>query len=62
MSRKRKVETITKVVSNQECANHRQALSQMKRIKWDFNPKTRKQSRDSTGEVSVGKLNLNTMI
>ena len=45
MSRKRKVETITKVVSNQECANHRQALSQMKRIKWDFIPKTRNQQK-----------------
>ena len=43
MSRKRKVETITKVVSNQECQNSRQALSQMKRIKWDFQPKTRNQ-------------------
>jgi|TARA_B100000035_G_scaffold271757_1_gene246765 phosphate starvation-inducible PhoH-like protein len=45
MSRKRKVETITKVVSNQECANHRQALSQMKRIKWDFKAKTRNQQK-----------------
>ena len=34
MSRKRKVETITKVVSNQECSNHRQAMAQIKRIKW----------------------------
>jgi len=43
MSRKRKVETITKVVTNQECQNHRQALSQMKRIRWKFTPKTRNQ-------------------
>ena len=27
MSRKRKVETITKVVSNQECSNHRRKMS-----------------------------------
>ena len=36
MSRKRKVETITKVATNQECQNHRQAMSQLKRIKWDI--------------------------
>ena len=36
MARKPKVETITKVVTNQECANKRQALSQMKRIKWNI--------------------------
>ena len=45
MSRKRKVETITNVETKQECANHRQALSQMKRIKWDFIPKTRNQQK-----------------
>ena len=43
MNRKKRVETITKVVTNQECQNHRQALSQMKRIRWDFNPKSRSQ-------------------
>ncbi len=43
MSRKQKVQTITKVASNQECQNHRQALSQMKRIRWNFKPKTRNQ-------------------
>ena len=43
MSRKRKVETITKVVSNQECANHRQAMSQLRRIKWDIEFKNRNQ-------------------
>ena len=32
MNRKKRVETITKVVTNQECQNHRQALSQMKRL------------------------------
>ena len=36
MSRKRKVETITKVVSNQECSNHRQKMPQIKRIKWNI--------------------------
>ena len=43
MSRKLKVETITKVVSNQECANHRQAMSQLRRIKWDIEFKNRNQ-------------------
>ena len=43
MSRKRKVETITKVVSNQECANHRQAMSQLRRITWDIEFKNRNQ-------------------
>ena len=43
MSNKRKVNTITKVVSNQECSNHRQAMSQLKRIKWDIQFKNRNQ-------------------
>ena len=43
MSRKQKVQTITKVATNQDCSNHRQALSQMKRIRWNFTPKTRNQ-------------------
>ena len=43
MSRKQKVQTITKVANNQDCSNHRQALSQMKRIRWNFKPKTRNQ-------------------
>ena len=43
MSRKQKVQTITKVATNQDCSNHRQALSQMKRIRWNFKPKTRNQ-------------------
>jgi len=43
MSRKQKVNTITKVVSNQECSNHRQAMSQLKRIKWDIQFKNRNQ-------------------
>ena len=41
MSRKRKVETITKVATNQECQNHRQAMSQLKRIKWDIDFKNK---------------------
>ena len=45
MSRKAKVETITKVVSNQECQNKRQALSQMKRIKWDIDFKNNNQKK-----------------
>ena len=44
MSRKRKVETITKVVSNQECSNHRQAMSQLRRIKWEIDFKNHNQS------------------
>ena len=43
MSRKQKVQTIRKVATNQDCSNHRQALSQMKRIRWNFTPKTRNQ-------------------
>ena len=43
MVRKTKVETVTKVVSNQECQNKRQALSQMKRIKWNIEFKNRNQ-------------------
>ena len=43
MSNKRKVNTITKVVSNQECSNHRQAMSQLKRIKWDIQFKNKNQ-------------------
>ena len=43
MARKTKVETVTKVVSNQECQNKRQALSQMKRIKWNIEFKNRNQ-------------------
>jgi len=43
MSNKRKVNTITKVVSNQECSNHRQAMSQLKRIKWDVQFKNKNQ-------------------
>ena len=43
MSRKRKVETITKVVTNQECSNHRQAMSQIRRIKWDIEFKNHNQ-------------------
>ena len=43
MSRKQKVNTITKVVSNQECSNHRQAMSQLRRIKWDINFKNHNQ-------------------
>ena len=44
MSRKRKVETITKVVSNQECSNHRQAMAQIKRIKWNIEYKNKNQA------------------
>ena len=44
MSRKRKVETITKVVSNQECSNHRQAMAQIKRIKWNIEFKHKNQA------------------
>ena len=43
MSRKRKVETITKVVTNQECSNHRQSMSQIRRIKWDIEFKNHNQ-------------------
>jgi phosphate starvation-inducible PhoH-like protein len=43
MARKPKVETITKVVSNQDCQNKRQALSQMKRIKWNLEFKNKNQ-------------------
>ena len=39
MNRKKRVETITKVVNNKEFQNHRQALSQMKRIRLEFNHK-----------------------
>ena len=58
MNRKKRVETITKVVTNQECQNHRQALSQMKRIRWDFNPKSRSQQTfwdniDSNGALPL---------
>ena len=45
MSRKPKVETITKVVSNQDCQNKRQALSQMKRIKWNIDFKNNNQKK-----------------
>ena len=45
MNRKKRVETITKVVSNQECQNKRQALSQMKRIKWDIDFKNNNQKK-----------------
>ena len=45
MSRKRKVETITKVVSNQECSNHRQARAQIKRIKWNIEFKNKNQAK-----------------
>ena len=45
MARKTKVETITKVVANQECANKRQALSQMKRIKWNIDFKNQNQKK-----------------
>ena len=45
MARKTKVETITKVVTNQECANKRQALSQMKRIKWNIDFKNQNQKK-----------------
>ena len=45
MSRKAKVETITKVVSNQECQNKRQALSQMKRIRWGIDFKNNNQKK-----------------
>ena len=45
MSRKRKVETITKVVSNQECSNHRQAMAQIKRIKWNIEFKNKNQAK-----------------
>ena len=44
MSRKQKVNTITKVVSNQECSNHRQAMSQLRRIKWEIDFKNHNQS------------------
>ena len=47
MSRKRKVETITKVVSNQECSNHRQAMAQIKRIKWNIEFKNKNQAKFS---------------
>ena len=43
MSRKQKVNTITKVVTNQECSNHRQAMSQLRRIKWDIEFKNHNQ-------------------
>ena len=45
MSRKRKVETITKVVSNQECSNHRQAMAQIKRINWNIEFKNKNQAK-----------------
>ena len=45
MRRKPKVETITKVTSNQECQNKRQALSQVKRIKWNIEFKNRNQEK-----------------
>ncbi len=45
MSRKTKVETITKVVSDQTCQNKRQALSQMKRIKWNIDFKNNNQKK-----------------
>ena len=45
MARKPKVETVTKVVTNQECQNHRQAISQMKRIKWGIEFKNRNQQK-----------------
>ena len=45
MSRKRKVETITKVVSNQECSNHSQAMAQIKRIKWNIEFKNKNQAK-----------------
>ena len=45
MSRKRKVETITKVVNNQECSNHRQAMAQIKRIKWNIEFKNKNQAK-----------------
>ena len=45
MARKAKVETITKVATNQECANKRQALSQMKRIKWNIDFKNHNQKK-----------------
>ena len=45
MARKAKVETITKVATNQECANKRQALSQMKRIKWNIDFKNQNQKK-----------------
>ena len=44
MSRKQKVNTITNVVSNQECSNHRQAMSQLRRIKWEIDFKNHNQS------------------
>jgi len=45
MKRKPKVETITKVTANQECQNKRQALSQIKRIKWNIEFKNRNQEK-----------------
>jgi|TARA_R110000824_G_scaffold400085_1_gene606828 phosphate starvation-inducible PhoH-like protein len=45
MSSKAKVKTITKVVSTQDCQNKRQALSQMKRIKWDIDFKNTNQKK-----------------
>ena len=45
MRRKPKVETITKVTQNQECQNKRQALSQVKRIKWNIEFKNRNQEK-----------------
>ena len=45
MRRKPKVETITKVTSNQECQNKRQALSQVKRIKWNIEFKNKNQEK-----------------
>ena len=45
MKRKPKVETITKVTDNQQCQNKRQALSQVKRIKWKINFKNRNQEK-----------------
>jgi phosphate starvation-inducible PhoH-like protein len=45
MRRKPKVETITRVTNNQECQNKRQALSQIKRIKWNIEFKNRNQEK-----------------
>jgi len=42
---KTKVKTITKVATNQECSNKRQALSQIKRIKWNINFKNLNQKK-----------------
>ena len=53
MARKAKVETITKVATNQECANKRQALSQMKRIKWNIDFKNQNQKKKTIYDADL---------